>query len=275
MLGWAILALLCLRRARRAGGLAALAPLALGTALCCLHPNGAAAFLHPLRFMADPPAGRNLILEWRPVNFGENSAAPYLLILGFLLWAGLDGVSDRFPWGGLTLALTEFTMAAAAVLAMKLEGGARAARRWLLPAGLLALAGTCWVVLARLPSVSLDLERGYPRREAELIADRYPDARLFNDYDFGGYLIYKLYPRTRVFIDGRLEPYGQLFPGDYTTMVDERPGWQKLLDGYRIDAALLKPTDRLGEGLLRDPAWKLVAGDARAVLFARRSPHRP
>jgi hypothetical protein len=276
------LGLLCLRRAWETRRLAALGPLGLGTALCCVHPNGVTGLVYPLWFMAFPPPGRGLIREWKPVDFTDQTASPYLLILVFLFWLGLTGISGRFPWAFLALVLLalslrsrkllpEFSMAALAVMSCKLAAAPRKHVRGALLAGaLLALGVTGWVAWSRpWPRPSGDWERGYPRAAAELIASRYPGRRIFHDYDWGGYLIYKLYPRSLVFIDGRLDPYWSLLAGDYEAMITARPGWRKLLDGYGITVALLKPSSRLCRELSRDPAWKTVLADGRSVLLVR------
>ena len=279
MLGWAILAVLCLRRAWESRSLAALAPWGLGTVLCCVHPNGITALVYPLWFMAAPPASRGRILEWRPTNFGEPSALPYLLLLVLLLWTGLEGIEGRFPWGGAALVLAvlalrgrkllpAFTLAAAAALSYKLRGASAGARRLLLPLAALSLGVMGWVVFSR-PIGPLDLERSFPRQAAELIGSRYPGRRVFNDYDWGGYLIFKLFPGNKIFVDGRLDPYWALLPGDYATIMQEGPGWRKLIDDYGVTVALLKPTDRLAEGLSQDPAWRMAYADRLSVLFVR------
>ena len=283
MVGLAVLALVCLRRAWETRRLAALGPLGLGTLLCCAHPNGVMSLVYPLWFMAAPPPGRGMITEWQAVDFADKTASPYLLLLAFLLWLGLAGAGARFPWTVLTLALTvlalrgrkllpEFTMAAIACLAFKLGDARREhARRALLGAAALALAATGWVVLSRpWPRPFGDWERGYPRAAVELIASRYPGRRVFHDYDWGGYLIYKLYPRNQVFIDGRLDPYWSLLSGDYAALIAARPGWRRLLDDYGITVALLRPGDRLCAELIQDPAWQTVFADAGSVLMARR-----
>lgn len=280
MVGWAILALVCTRAAWDSRRLEVLAPLGLGTALCFVHPNGATAFVYPLWFMVFPPAGRAVIQEWRPVDFSQANAAPYLLVFALLLWVGIGSARGRFPWGGLTLALTllalrgrklmpEFCLAAAAFIAVKLGAVPEKRRRGVLAAGAAALGGTLWVVLSRAGGCSLDIERAFPRAAVELIDARFAGRPLFHDYDWGGYLIYKLFPRTKVFIDGRLDPYWSLLPGDYATIIEEKPGWREKLEAYGIRAVLIRPTDRLGEGLSRDPAWRLEYSDARSVLFVR------
>jgi hypothetical protein len=282
MLGLALLGLLCLRRAWESRRAAALAPLGLGAALCCLHPNGATGLIYPLWFMAFPPPGRALIQEWQPLDFADKTAAPYLLVLALLLWLGMTGIRRRFPWALWTVVLAvlalrgrkllpEFTMAALAVMAFKLGSQPRRQMRLVLAgAALLALGATGWVVLKRPWTRPLwDLERGFPRAAAELIAARYPGQRVFHHYDWGGYLIYKLYPKNQVFIDGRLDPYWQLLPGDYSVLRDAEPGWQNLIDEYRITLALLKPADALAGRLVREPGWKTVLADGRSVLLAR------
>ncbi|MBI3551629.1 MAG: hypothetical protein HY077_03860 [Elusimicrobia bacterium] len=281
MVGLAILVLFGLGQARRQRRAAPLAPLALGALLCCVHPNGMTALSYPIWFMASPPPGRAMIGEWRPVNFAELTAMPYLVIIVLLLWVGFGRSRGGLPWTLLTISLgalalrgrkllPEFCLATVVPLAAGFATrGAKAARRVLLPCGLAALGALSAVVATNRRSAGRDCERYFPREAARRIAERHAGAKIFHDYDWGGYLIWKLYPRNRVFIDGRLDPYWDLLPGDYATIIGAKPGWRELLDGYGVTVALIRPTDRLFEGLGRDPAWKLEYADQRSVLFAR------
>ncbi len=283
MTGLAILGLICLRRAWETRRLAALGPLGLGTLLCCAHPNGVMSLVYPVWFMAAPPIGRGMILEWKPVDFTDKTSSPYLIILALFCWLGLFRLGGRFPWVFLALVLLalalrgrkllpEFSMAALAAISMKLPISPRKHARLALIAGaLLALSVTGRVILSRpWPRPFGDWERGYPQAAAELIASRYPGQRIFHDYDWGGYLIYKLYPRSQVFIDGRLDPYWSLLCGDYMALIEARPGWRKLLDDYGITVALLRPSGLLYGKLSRDPSWQTVHEDERSVLLTRR-----
>jgi hypothetical protein len=47
----------------------------------------------------------------------------------------------------------------------------------------------------------------FPLRAAVFLEADPPAGPIFNHYDWGGYLIWKLYPRTPVFIDGRADLY--------------------------------------------------------------------
>jgi hypothetical protein len=285
MLGWIILGLVCLLRFKETFKSADLAPWAAGTLLCFVHPNGATAFVYPIWFMALPPAGRSLILEWKPLDFAQLSASPYLLIIGGLCWAGLRVQRRKFPWTALTLVLLVmalrsrkllplFSLTALAALGLRLRGTAlKIWQRRLCAAGALGLLLTmgCLELGFARARPWRDWENGYPKAAAEFFDARYSGRRLFHFYDWGGYLIYKLAPKTKVFIDGRLDPYWTLLAGDYTELIEARPDWKRLLDAYAIEAALLPPTTRLAHALNEDPRWRAAYGDGKAVLFIRLS----
>ena len=283
MLGWVLLGLVCLLRFKETLKSADLAPWAAGTLLCLVHPNGATAFVYPIWFMALPPVGRSLILEWKPLDFTQLSASPYLLIIGGLCWAGLGVQRRKFPWAALTLVLLVlalrsrkllplFSVTALATLGLRLRGTSLKARQGRFCAAgalgfLLAMSWLEWGLARARPW--RDWEGGYPRAAVEFFNARYAGRRLFHFYDWGGYLIYKLAPKTKVFIDGRLDPYWALLAGNYTDIIEARPLWKELLDAYAIEAALLPPTTRLAHALNEDSRWRAVYGDDKAVLFIR------
>src|SRR5207245_2560730 len=81
-----------------------------------------------------------------------------------------------------------------------------------------------------------------PSQEAASIAAAYPvvgaDAllregralRVLNYYDYGGYLIYRLWPSgSHVFIDGRVEVYGPGVFSDYLAVSYASPGWHDVV----------------------------------------------
>lgn len=287
MLGWVLLGLVCLLEFRQTLRLADLTPWASGTLLCFVHPNGAAAFVYPIWFMALPPSGRSMIIEWKPLDFSQLCASPYLLILGALCWAGLEIQRRKFPWALLTLLLmvlalrsrkllSVFSLTALAVAGLRLrQATLQGWQSRLCATGalsiLLAMGCLEWSFARDRPW--RDWESNYPKAAVEFFASRYPGRRLFHTYTWGGYLIYKLAPGTKVFIDGRLDPYWSLLAGDYNDIMEGRPGWKETLDAWGIEAALLPPTTRPAHRLNEDPRWQPVYSDEKAVLFLRRRQH--
>lgn len=88
------------------------------------------------------------------------------------------------------------------------------------------------------------------------------------DY-WGGYLIYRLYPQTKVVLDDRHDLYGPEFLKDYLRVVQIRPSWSRVLDQRRIDWVLVPAGSPLAN-ILKDAAqWKMRYKDAVGILFQR------
>ncbi|MBL8177680.1 MAG: hypothetical protein JNK48_23585 [Bryobacterales bacterium] len=88
------------------------------------------------------------------------------------------------------------------------------------------------------------------------------------------YLIYRHYPRQRVFIDGRSDFYGKELGRDYVRLMQGHAEWQKLLDRYRFDSVLSPAGWSLASLLKQSPDWLLVDQDGMAILFERRNKSR-
>ena len=93
--------------------------------------------------------------------------------------------------------------------------------------------------------------------------------RLYSSWQWGGYLIYRLWPSLRVFDDGRTDFYGPRFVNEGLRVWDANPDWSRILDRYQVNAALL-PVDSALTSVMRESAdWKPVYRDRVAVLFAK------
>ena len=90
---------------------------------------------------------------------------------------------------------------------------------------------------------------------------------LLNEYDWGGYLIWRV-PERRVFIDGRLFVFLPEVLTDYEEMVFVRPGWRDALARHDVAQVLLRP-DRPLAVTLRQSGWRVLAENADVVLLER------
>ena len=93
--------------------------------------------------------------------------------------------------------------------------------------------------------------------------------RILTSDQWSDYLIFRLYPRQRVFFDGRSDFFGPQLGGDYRTLFAAGQGWRELLDQYHFQLALLPHDWPLSTMLEREPGWHKVYGDGVAVLYAR------
>jgi hypothetical protein len=93
--------------------------------------------------------------------------------------------------------------------------------------------------------------------------------RVLTSDQWADYLIFRLYPRNRVFYDGRSDFYGDRLGADYRKLLAAGDGWRQLLDGYGFSLALLPHDWPLGAVLDGEPGWRLVYRDSVAALYAR------
>ncbi len=95
-------------------------------------------------------------------------------------------------------------------------------------------------------------------------------ARVFNDYDFGGYLIYRGVP---TFIDGRTELYGEKFFVDHNAAsgLMKPENLFRLLDQYRIQATLMRTQSAATKLLDHVDGWQKVYSDDIATIHVRKA----
>lgn len=90
--------------------------------------------------------------------------------------------------------------------------------------------------------------------------------RVFNTYNWGGYLIWEGLP---VFIDGRADVYGDAFMLEYLTTYHLTPNWRRPLDKYKVDYVLIESRSPLATLLLEAPEWDQAYQDEVATIFVQ------
>lgn len=110
--------------------------------------------------------------------------------------------------------------------------------------------------------------RFFPSTALTMVARHHTTGPVFNDYNFGSYLIFS---GIAPFIDGRADMYGDAFIARYANL-HELPG---LLERYRITWTLL--STRNPHVILLDhmPGWRRLYSDNIAVVHVRESGAAP
>jgi hypothetical protein len=99
--------------------------------------------------------------------------------------------------------------------------------------------------------------------------DRLASARVFTSDEWADYLIYRGWPRQRVFLDGRSDFYGAVLGKEYLRLVEGRAGWRDLLKKHGFRFVLLPEDASLTSHLHTCGDWRPIAADSGAVLFER------
>ncbi len=123
----------------------------------------------------------------------------------------------------------------------------------------------------------------YPSGAAAFIQDSGLTGNMFNLYNWGGYLVWHLYPDYRVFIYGRtinetaFFHYNQIVRAEGGNERDQ-PLWKRLLDAYGIDFIVTSAVASSGHivpfvnMLYDDRGWELVYTDGKSMIFVKATP---
>jgi hypothetical protein len=185
------------------------------------------------------------------------------LLLIPLLWLAL---SAQRQLAFFVFAATPFVAAGAARLHLRLRPRAIPLRP--LPpvaAAVLALLLCAGAIASAIGIPSGPDEHAYP--VGAVAALKTGSGNLLNEYDWGGYLIYRV-PERKVFVDGRLFPFYPDVLRDYQDAVELRPDWKDVLAKYDVREALLMPSKPLAVAL-REDGWKVRAEGSNFVLLAK------
>jgi hypothetical protein len=109
-----------------------------------------------------------------------------------------------------------------------------------------------------------------PVQATDTIVERGLRDPIFAPDSWGGYLIYRLYPENRVFVDDRHDFYGVDFLRDYLKAIRLTPDWDKFLNEKHVNWALLPAGSALANMLEETTQWNVVYRDGTAVLLERK-----
>jgi hypothetical protein len=96
-----------------------------------------------------------------------------------------------------------------------------------------------------------------------------PPGKLFNSYNWGGYLIWAL-PEYPVFVDGRTDLYNDELIEQWMEIMNAKKGWQVLLARFGIGVILIENGSTLDRALQVERGWERIYKDPLAVIYKKR-----
>jgi hypothetical protein len=258
-----------------------------------LNPNGLRMFTYPIDTLRST-AMQNYIAEWASPNFHHAEYWPFLLVV-LATFAALSWSRRELRPRDLLLLLVSlyaglcairmtplFVLIAVPLLCQRLADRSKnpshplrlppVSRPWLnggivLAMALFAGAHTAQVI-KRQPQA--ETER-FPARAVAFL-ESHPSGPIFNHYDWGGYLIWRLYPSTRVFIDGRADLYGEQLLDQFAGTYQFKGAWQQTFEHWGIDTVLVPADSALATGLRNSPDWTVAYEDSQAAVLTAHPP---
>jgi hypothetical protein len=246
-------------------------------------PLGAASILNLGELLS-------IISEWKPVDFSKFgffegallgligvafyrgfvlSPPRIMLVLG-LIWMALTHVRhiEVFAFLAPLVLVKPFVEQSSPDGATLLRSDARSSPTITVLAAL-TIAAAGWVSTSSyLAHNSFSFGRGHTPATAVDILEQRGVKRIFNQPEFGGYMISK---GMRPFIDGRAELYGEEFVMKYFHAIEGRrvDNLIQLLDDYQIEATMLFVKTPASQILDHIEGWKRIYTDDNMVVHVR------
>ena len=271
-------------------------------AAVALNPNGARLYAYPFETLTSH-AMMKYINEWASPDFHEPMFQPFALML-LATFASMILSRERVrPSSLLMLAATAyaalrsgrnvpfFALASMPLLAEhtwkwlsrqtwgarllkpeKTEGGSRLFLKVALNLLVFVVAPLA-LCLVRVQQVAArraaDEAQYFPVAAVEFMRENRLPQPVFNEYGWGGYMIWKLRPDYRVYIDGRADVYGDAFMEEFLKTRDGVADWRAPLEREGVRTVAVGPDAPIASLLRQEKAWRKVFEDKQAVIFVR------
>lgn len=115
-------------------------------------------------------------------------------------------------------------------------------------------------------------EKEKPVAAVEFLKREFIKGNMFNNDEFGDYIIYSAYPKYKVFIHGKMDWRAEEKLKDYIKITRFEQGWQDIIKKYEINWIIFGTDSALSRFLKERDDWKLIYTDKVASIFVRNIP---
>lgn len=235
--------------------------------------------------------------ETMPADFSSASTWPFVLLIGLSIITILatrkaQSASHIFLLGGFALLgllmarnIPLFAIASAPILSEGASKLQERIKRWKgIESNIAALEkplrGAVWLIIV---SVGIAVFLGsryqvqkealtrfdarvFPVAAVDWLVENPQSGNMFNDFNWGGYLLYRLWPDEKVFLDSQTDFYGEAQVREYETAWTAVEGWDAVLDAYAVDWAIL-PVAAPVNAKLHEAGWNVLYEDETAIIL--------
>jgi hypothetical protein len=175
----------------------------------------------------------------------------------------LSGVADSLAAAGITARRRLRGVAAPLALVAMLAAIASVA------------SGQLYSIMGLLRRFGPGVSPWFPEAAVDYLERREIRGRIFNNPEIGGYLIWRLYPRHQVALDGRWEVYAD---PDLPRRLGDPAEFERFAKERDVEVVILHRQSTqlrgLGPWLRRQPGWKVGFSGRSAIVFERSSLRR-
>jgi len=89
---------------------------------------------------------------------------------------------------------------------------------------------------------------------------------VFNEFDWGGYILLTLWPDQQIFMDGWIHVYGEKLIREYEQVITLSNGWETIFDKYQITWAIVRVQAPVAKAL-ESKGWINLYQDKTAIIL--------
>jgi hypothetical protein len=139
------------------------------------------------------------------------------------------------------------------------------------------LKGVFWPVLAIILLIIASYTQ--PNTANRFISNKFPvkatdwlkanpqEGKMFNNFIWGGYILYRMWPEQTVFIDGQTDFYGEALTREYTQVMSLDEGWEAVLAKYDVSWVIVQSSQPLVRALQDEMGWIIIYQDDTAAIL--------
>lgn len=114
-------------------------------------------------------------------------------------------------------------------------------------------------------------ETSFPIHAVKWVEENPQPGNMFNEFNWGGYLLLKLWPTNKVFIDSQTDFYGEDFVRTYESILLNNSGWEEKIKDFNIEWIIVKQGTNLATVMASKPGWMIQYQDLTAIILKRKS----
>jgi hypothetical protein len=96
------------------------------------------------------------------------------------------------------------------------------------------------------------------------------EGHMFNEFDWGGYILLKLWPKYLIFMDGHTHIYGETLTREYEKVISLSPGWEDVFEKYQVQWAIVRARSPVIHAL-EEQDWQILYEDKTSVILRKGS----
>ncbi|MBI5944337.1 MAG: hypothetical protein HY864_08215 [Chloroflexi bacterium] len=109
----------------------------------------------------------------------------------------------------------------------------------------------------------------FPVHAVNWLEENPQDGNVFNYFTWGGYLLYREWPKVNVFIDGQTDFYGEALTREYERVISVSSGWETIFEKYDIKWVIIPRDSALANTLQTEHGWRILYSDNTAAILRK------